>query len=105
MHQALMDASVATDKAAYLHDEEVAITVTVADGEGPVEGVAVHLLLTSPSGAALGGNSLTSEEGVATVSHRVNAARGSVGVWVLEAVTSKRGFESVTALASFQVSA
>ena len=104
MHQAVMDASAATDRASYLDAEEVLIAVTVADGVGPVEGVAVRLLLTSPNGAALGGDSITSAEGVATISHRVDAARGGIGICVVEAVASKRGFESVTASASFQVS-
>ena len=104
MHQALMDASVATDRASYSDGEEVLIAVTVADGVGPVGGVAVSLLMTSPDGAALGGSSVTSAEGVATISHRVDAARGGIGICVVEAVASKSGFEWVTASASFRVS-
>ena len=104
MHQGLMDASVATDKASYADGEEVVIAVTVADGVGPLEGVAVRLLLNIPNGAALGGNSITSAEGIATISHRVDAAIGGAGICVVEAVASRRGFESVTAVASFQVS-
>ena len=103
MHQALMDASVATDRASYSDGEEVLIAVTVADGIGPVEGAAVSLLLTIPNGATLGGNSVTGAEGDATISHRIDAARGGVGTCVVEAMASKRGFESVTASASFQV--
>jgi hypothetical protein len=104
MHQALMDASVATEKASYADGDRVVITMTVADGVGAVGGVTVRLLLTVPNGAALAGNSITSEEGVATISHRVDAAGGGTGMCVLEAVASRRGFESVTAVASFQVS-
>ena len=99
-----MDVSATTDKASYDDGEEVEIAVTVADGVGSVEGVAVQLLLTSPNGEALGGSSITSADGVATISHIVDAARGAIGVWVLEAVASRRGFESVTASARFQVS-
>ena len=104
MHQAVMDASVATDKASYADGEEMVIDVTVADGVGPVGGVAVRLLLSAPNGAAVGGNSITDAEGVATIRYRVDAARGGTGIYVLEAVASRRGFESVTVVASFQVS-
>ena len=104
MHQTVIDASVATDRASYADGEEVVIAVTVADGVGPVEGVAVRLLLSAPNGAALWGNSITGAEGVATIRHRVDAARGGTGVSVLEAVASRRRFESVTAVASFKIS-
>ena len=104
MHQAVMDASVATDKASYSDAEDVVIAVTVADGIGAVEGVAVRLLLNTPDGAALGGSGITGAEGVATISHRVDAALAGIGVCVVEAAASRRGFESVTAAASFQVS-
>ena len=103
MHQALMDASVATDRASYSDGDEVLIAVTVADGVGPVEGVAGSLLLTIPNGATLGGNSVSGAEGDATISHKVDAVRGGVGICVVEAMASKRGFESVTTSTSFQV--
>jgi hypothetical protein len=104
MHQSLMDASVGTDSESYGDGEEAEIAVTVADGVGPVEGVTVRLLLTSPNGAALGGSSITGAEGIATIKHRIDAARGGVGTCAVEAVASKRGYESVTALASFRIS-
>ena len=103
MHQAIMDASVATDKAAYANGQEVHISVTVEDGVGPVEGADVRIVLTVPNGAALGGSSTTTAQGVATISHTVDAGLEGAGVCVVETMASKHRYETVTAEAIFKV--
>lgn len=104
MHQAIMDTSVATDKPDYSDGEYVRIAVSVNDGVGPVEGAEVRMVLTVPNGSLLGGSRLTTTDGVATISHTVDAELGGSGICVVETVACKYKYETVTAKATFRVS-
>jgi hypothetical protein len=104
VHQAIIGASVATDKPDYSNGEDVRIAVTFEDGGGPVEGADVRVVLTVPNGAALGGGSTTAADGVATISHTVDAGLGGADICGVETMSSRHRYETVTAEATFRVS-
>ena len=94
MHQPVMQTVLVTDKASYEDGEEALITVSVTDGAGPVEGVAIHVEVANANGVRLAGGGTTGADGVASLSYKVNTKRDGVGTYSVDARVSKHGCES-----------
>ena len=103
MHQALMQAVVVTPKDAYEECEEVEITVSVVDADGPLEGAAVRIEVTNGNGVKMGGAAETDEHGVSSVTYKVVTARDGVGTYLVDASVSNDGFDSGLSSTTFEV--
>ena len=105
MHQAVMQADLASDKASYADRQKAQISVTVTDGLGPVEGVTVRVWVTGPYGMTLMGGGVTDADGVAGLTYEVDAQRDGTGTCTIAAFASKDGFEPAESPATFEVTA
>ena len=103
MHQGLMLAVVATEKASYENSEEASITVSVVDADGPVEGVAVRVEVTNAEGTRLGGEAVTGEDGAASLTFRIDTTRDGAGVYAVDAAASKAGYDPALSSTTFEV--
>ena len=103
MHQPIIQTVLATDKPSYENCESALITVTVVDGAGPVERVAVLVEVTATNGAKLSGDGMTGADGVASLRYEVNAESDGVGTYTVNALASKPGFESGSDSGTFEV--
>ena len=105
MHQAVMRADLASDKASYAARQKAQISVTVTDGLGPVEGVTVRVWVTSSYGMTLTGGGVTGSDGVAGLTYEVDPQLGGVGTCTIAAIATKEGFEPAQSSATFEVTA
>ena len=103
MHQAVMLAVVRAEKPSYENSEEASISVSVVDATGPVGGAAVRLQVTSAEGDRLGGEAVTSDDGAASLTCRIDTARGGAGTYVVDASASKAGYDPARCSTTFEV--
>ena len=103
MHQRLMQARVAAERAVYQDFQEALLTVLAMDRAGPLEGVAVRVEVTTPSGVGRMAEAVTGADGAATLTYRTDAARDGEGAYAVDALASKEGYDSVAASAAFEV--
>jgi len=100
---ATLSVTVTTDSPSYAHRETVPITVTVTGDQGGIEGASVHLVITTPKGGASAKDGTTDGDGIATLTHKVNAGRDGVGTYTVEATASKDGYDPRSASTTFEV--
>ena len=100
---ATLSVTVTTDKASYVKRENVQITVAVTDGTSPVQGAAVHVVITTANGSKLAGDGTTDDEGLAKFRYKVNSKRAGVGTYAVDATASKDGFDSGGGSTTFEV--
>ena len=98
-----MKSAVVTDRDSYGDSDEALITVTAVEGSGPVEGVAIRMVVTSPVGHDLEGAVTTGADGEASLRLAVDALRDGTGTYAVGATTSKEGFEPSESAALFEV--
>ena len=75
----------------------------MTDGTNPVQGAAVHVVITTANGSKLGGDGTTDNEGLAKFRYKVNSKRAGVGTYAVDATASKDGFDSGGGSTTFEV--
>ena len=103
MHQAVMEAHLATDKASYSSGEKVRIAVTLRDGKGPVAEATVHLTVRDANGRTMMGAAGTGADGESGLSYDTDARRHGAGMYTVEATASKDGYEPAESNTAFEV--
>ena len=98
-----MLAVIQTEKASYENAEEASITVSVTDVGGPVKGVDVRVEVTNAVGNRLGGEAVTGDGGEAILAYRIDTARDGAGMYAVDAVASKAGYDPSPSSTTFEV--
>ena len=98
-----MQAKAAAERAVYGDSEEALLTVLAIDRRGPLEGVTVRVEVTTPSGIGRAAETVTSADGAASLTYMTDAARDGEGVYAIDALASRDGYDSVLASATFEV--
>ena len=93
--------TVATNKAMYRRNENVAMTASVSSSGVPVANASVAFTIVKPNGATVVQNASTNASGVASATYRVTRA-DPVGTWQLRNNSSHLG-SSASASSSFAV--
>jgi len=98
-----MLAVVQTEKVSYENAEEASITVSVTDVDGPVEGAGVRVEVTNAVGNRLGGEATTGDDGAAILAFRIDIPRDGAGMYAVDAVASKAGYDPAHTSTTFEV--
>jgi len=98
-----LSVTVSTDAPSYVDGDNVFITVLVTDGTNPVEGVSVHVELTTANGSILSGDGITDANGVTLFRYTVNTDLHGIGTYSLSATASKTGYVTGTGSSTFEV--
>jgi hypothetical protein len=91
----------ATDKASYLRNSVVTITVSSAVGQSPAASVSVTVKIVQPSGASATYVATTGSNGMAVVKYKL-AAKAAIGTYAVAATANSGGYSGV-ASAAFNV--
>ena len=98
-----MLAVIQMQKASHENAEEASITVSVTDVDGPVKGAAVRVEVTNAEGNRLGGEAVTGDDGVAVLAYRIDTACDGDGMYAVDAVASKAGYDRSPTSTIFEV--
>ncbi len=102
--QAVLNASVVTNKASYLNREKVYITVTVKDNNNAsVASVSVTTVITSANGTKTTLTGTTNTSGVASFTYSINTRKTGTGVYAIGVTAVKTGYISAIASTYFTV--
>ena len=98
-----MQAVLVLDKSSYAGGEKAVITTIVSDGVGAVDGAAVRVELTTPTGGRMEAYGRTGADGVTSLTYEVEATQDAVGTYGVDALASKDGFDPGDDFATFEV--
>ena len=102
--QAVLGATVVTNKASYVNREKVTITVTVKDNNNaPVASVTVTTLITTANGTKTTLTGTTNTSGVVSFTYSINSRKTGTGIYAVGVTAVKTGYVSATASTYFTV--
>ena len=93
--------TVDTDKEVVVRGNPVSITTYVTDGENPVDSAGVDVIITYASGSTADNSGMTSD-GV-FVWEKAIGGNSKPGIFSVESIASKDGYESGSGTTNFEV--